>query len=218
MKYCVKENGGFLLKPIYCDNHLLILEKLPGVATQPDFHEIAREWVKRTFSKPGRVFLEPIHRLDKPASGMVLFARTSKALSRLNEAMRQKQFRKKYLAIVEGSVEKSGTLEHSLLHAEFRAVVNPNGKKAILHYKCIEKNNEYSLIEVEIETGRYHQIRAQFSAIGHPIIGDGKYGSKKKSKRILLHHQELSFQHPTTKEFLTFQCPAGFSFESTTCL
>ncbi len=205
------------MKPIYCDNHLLVLEKPAGIATQPDFHEAARKWVKETFSKPGNVFLEPIHRLDKPASGIVLFARTSKALSRLNEAMRQKQLRKRYVALVEGSVENEGTLEHFLTHEEFRAAIDPKGKKAILHFRCIKKNGQFSLVEVELETGRYHQIRAQFSAIGHPIVGDGKYGSRKKSSKILLHHQELTLQHPTTKEPLTFRCPAAFSFELATC-
>ena len=166
------------MKPIYCDNHLLVLEKPAGIATQPDFHEAAKGWVKEAFSKPGNVFLEPIHRLDRPASGIVVFARTSKALSRLNEAMRQKKMKKFYIAKVEGEVEEEGVLEHLLIHGDFRAYVDPKGKIALLRFRRIALTKTHSVVEVELETGRYHQIRAQFAAIGHPIVGDGKYGSR----------------------------------------
>lgn len=199
------------MKPIYSDNHLLILNKPGGIATQPDFHEAARSFVKEHFQKPGNVFLEPIHRLDRPASGIVVFARTSKALSRLNESLREKKWRKTYLAKVEGIVEEEGTLEHLLVHGDFKAFVDPSGKQAILHFRRLGISGNCSLIEVELETGRYHQIRAQFSAIGHPIVGDAKYGSRDNFSKIALHHHRLCLEHPTTKELLTFQCPASFS-------
>lgn len=215
MRYCGKENRGFHLQPIYCDNHLLILNKPSGVATQPEFHLEAKEWVKATFAKPGAVFLEPIHRLDKPVSGIVVFARTSKALSRLNEALRLRKIRKFYLAIVEGEMAAEGTLTHYLVHGDFEAHVvgseDPRGKKALLHYKREEVKHNRSLIEVELETGRYHQIRAQFGAIGSPIWGDSKYGSQVKKESIALHHHRLLLEHPTTKEQLVFESPAPFS-------
>lgn len=206
-----KENWGIRLKPIYCDNHILILNKPAGVATQPDFHEAARSWVKDHFAKPGNVFLEPIHRLDRPASGIVLFARTSKALTRLNEAMRERKLRKTYLAKVEGVVEEEGCLQHLLIHGDFKAFVDPKGKQAILRYRRLQATVHHSLVEIELETGRYHQIRAQFAAIGHPIVGDRKYGSCQDLPQIALHHHQLILEHPTTKELLTFQCSAAFS-------
>lgn len=212
MRLLGKENWGILLKPIYCDNHLLVLNKPAGIPTQPDFHEAARAWVKEHFGKPGNVFLEPIHRIDRPVSGIVLFARTSKALSRLNEAMRERKMRKFYIAIVEGQVPEEGVLEHYLIHGDFRAHIDPSGKQAILNYRRLKVNEKYSLVEIELVTGRYHQIRAQFSAIGHPIVGDAKYGSSENYSQIALHHQMLQFEHPTSKEALTFQCSAAFSF------
>lgn len=215
---CSAKGQGASVKPIYYDNHLLILEKPPGIATQPEFHEEARTWLKKEFAKPGNVFLEPIHRLDKPVGGIVLFARTSKALSRLNEAMRQRSMKKTYIALIEGELEGNGTLEHNLLHGEFKALVDPKGKQAILHYRVIENREFHSLVEVELETGRYHQIRAQFAAIGHPIFGDAKYGSEKKSDSIFLHHTQLILEHPTTKERLIFQSQAAFSRKSYTRL
>ena len=188
------------------DNHLLALKKPAGIATQPDFHEMAKAWAKEFFKKPGNIFLEPIHRLDKPVSGIVLFARTSKALSRLNEAMRKGQMQKVYLAWVEGIVEERGTLEHFLVHGDFRSFVDPQGKKAILHFRRLETKEECSFVEIVLETGRYHQIRAQFAAIGHPICGDQKYGAKKEKKRIALHHYQLTFPHPVQEREVTFRC------------
>lgn len=197
MKYCDKD------KPIYCDNHILVLEKPPGVATQPDFHDFAKSYIKEAYAKPGNVFLEPIHRLDKPVGGLVLFARTSKALSRMNEAMRQKKLKKIYHAWVEGITEEEGTLRHFLTHGEFRALIDPNGKEAILHFKRLKTRGNSSLVEIELETGRYHQIRAQFAAIGHPVIGDQKYGAKQKKEKIALYHHQMTFSHPISKEEIT---------------
>lgn len=201
MKCSAKEKWGFRLKAIYCDNHLFIAEKPAGIATQPEFHEMARAYIKERFKKPGNVFLEPVHRLDKPVSGLVLFARTSKALSRLNEAQRNRAIKKFYLARIEGEPPAKGTLRHHLIHGDHRALLDPNGKEAILHYKQLENGS----LEIELVTGRYHQIRAQFAAIGHPLIGDTKYGATQKQEHIALHHHRLELGHPTTKELLVFQ-------------
>lgn len=204
MKLCANARWGTPLDVIYCDNHLLVAVKPGGVATQPDFHEVARAYIKERFNKPGNVFLEPIHRLDKPVSGLVIFARTSKALSRLNEAQREHKIQKFYRARVEGAPEKQATLNHRLLHGDHRALIDPKGKEAILHYTRIGPHE----IEIELVTGRYHQIRAQLGAVGLPIVGDRKYGSRKESATIALTHVRTSLPHPTTKEQMTFSVDA----------
>jgi len=194
------------MKPLSSDNHILVAEKPAGIATQPDFTDMVKVWVKKTYNKPGAVFLHPVHRLDKAVSGLVLFARTSKALSRLQAMMREHQIKKTYLALVEGKLPaKEGTLVHKLSHSTLRAKVDPNGKEAILHYKVIKQENDSTLLEIHLVTGRYHQIRAQLAAIGCPIIGDEKYGSKKPwPKGIALKATGLQFEHPVTKEVKNF--------------
>jgi 23S rRNA pseudouridine1911/1915/1917 synthase len=206
------------MKIIFCDNHLLVVFKPAGISTQPhagsedNLLDQAKAWLKKQFQKSGRVFLEPIHRLDRPVSGLVIFARTSKALSRLQEMMRQQKIEKTYFAWIEGSLPKEeGVLEHCLFHDEHRArVVDPShfrAKLARLHYLQIDQLFCFSLVEIHLETGRYHQIRAQFAEIGCPIIGDLKYGSKTSWKKgeIALHHGRLKFFHPVTKSALFFE-------------
>lgn len=206
------------MEVIFCDNHILVVSKPVGLSTQPhpgassNLTDQAKEWVKKKYDKPGKVFLEPIHRLDKPVSGLVLFARTSKALSRLQELMRQRQISKTYFAWVEGKPpQPKGTLEHLLVHDEHKARVvtasHPEGKLARLHYTVVKQKEDSALVEIDLETGRYHQIRAQFSAIGCPVIGDSKYGSSlsPQDDRILLHHGRLKFTHPVTKDPLSFE-------------
>lgn len=211
MRCLGKENRDFRLESIYLDNHLVILFKPAAIATQPQFHETAKEWIKKKFCKPGNVFLEPVHRLDKPAQGMVLFARTSKALSRLNLALRSHQIKKTYQALIEGHLElKKATLEHFLFHDDFCARVvtaeHPEAKKAVLSYRVLEEHAKTSLIEISLKTGRYHQIRAQFSHLGHPLLGDKKYGSQLQwqGAGIALCHTELQLVHPVTQELLNF--------------
>jgi 23S rRNA pseudouridine1911/1915/1917 synthase len=213
MKFLDKENQDSHWESIYLDNHLLVVAKAAGVATQPDLHELGKQWLKERFAKPGNVFLEPIHRLDRPVSGLVLFARTSKALSRLNEFMRNRQIQKTYLARVEKQVfPLEATLSHYLVHDDFRARIvdknHPDAKEAILHYQVLKNEADHALLKIELKTGRYHQIRAQLSEIGHPVMGDQKYGSKVvyPGKKIALHHGKLSFCHPVTQEMLTFHC------------
>lgn len=188
---------------IYCDNHLLVVWKEAGELVQPKLHEEMRLFVQKKFRKPGRAFLEPVHRLDKPVSGLVLFARTSKALTRLNAALQKRQIHKTYRAWVEGIVEQEEEfLDHFLLHDAFHAKVvsssTPKAKQALLSYKVLERKDPNTLLEIELHTGRYHQIRAQLAAVGHPIVGDDKYGSRSAHPDIALEHVKLSFLHPVT--------------------
>ena len=206
-------------KIIYCDNHVLVALKPAGWLTQPDggdrpsLEEFCKEWVKKEYHKPGAVFLHAIHRLDRPVLGLVLFARTSKALSRLNVAVRSQDIQRTYAAEVEGiPQEKMGRLEHFLIHEEHRAVVSDRGepaaKRAVLTYEVKEIKERTTSLTIYLETGRYHQIRAQLAAIGHPIVGDRKYGAKSgNGEKICLYCIELVFTHPVTKERLTFNMP-----------
>ncbi len=201
------------MEVIYCDNHILVVVKPAGCASQPhlgsdeNLTDQAKDWIKKKFNKPGAVFLEAIHRLDKPVSGLVLFARTSKALSRLQESMRERTIIRIYYALVEGVPDLlQGTLEHHLVHDEHIARVvssiHKEGKLARLAYRVIKEN----MLEITLETGRYHQIRVQLAAEGFPVLGDEKYGSKKSWRKngIALHHGKMSFIHPVTKEALSF--------------
>lgn len=203
---------------IFEDNHVLLVCKPAGMLTQPDetravsLEEWAKNYIKTTYGKPGDVFLHAIHRLDKPVSGLVLFAKTSKALERLNVSMREKNIKKTYVAQIQNKPpQKEGTLEHFLFHSNHQSIVvgpkHPEGKLARLHYRVLEADGEKCIVEIELETGRYHQIRAQFSAIGCPIVGDEKYGSTFPYQRgtIALHHQRLSFPHPISKQMLQFE-------------
>ena len=214
--------GNDPLEVVYVDNHLLVAVKAPGIPTQThrlgeeSVEEQARAWVKSRFKKPGKVFLHAVHRLDKQVGGLVLFARTSKALSRLQQMMRERKIEKTYLALVEGVPKsKEKELEHYLVHGQYRSILSKpqekGAKRAILHYKIIKQMKGRALLEVKLITGRYHQIRSQLSAIGHPIVGDKKYGSKQSSNSvgIALWHVELVFEHPVTKERLKMRAPWG---------
>lgn len=201
------------LEIVYEDNHFLAVNKPAGLLTQPTDNEtlsleiLAKEWIKDKYGKPGNVFLGVIHRLDRSVSGIVLFAKTSKALSRMNDAMRSKEIIKVYHARVEGSPPHSnGILEHYLRHDDWHAEVcessTPGAKLARLVYTVIERLETTSVLEIKLETGRYHQIRAQCAAIGCPIVGDKKYGSKMPMPQgtIALKHVHMQFKHPITKE------------------
>ncbi len=206
---------------VFVDNHILVVIKPAGLPTQPSVDSIdsleteAKAWIKEQYNKPGDVYLHAVHRLDKPVSGLVLFARTSKALSRLNASMRAKEFKKTYTALVEGQIKQSeGTLQHFLIHGDHKALVgrkdNPEAKLCRLHFKVLKKSPKYTLVEIDLETGRYHQIRAQFAFEGHPVVGDSKYGASPTSfGKIALHQGELSFPHPVSKEEKTFTCPCS---------
>lgn len=212
---------------IHVDNHLLVVNKPAGLLTQPDdtgrdsLQNRAKEWLKIQYAKPGNVFLEPIHRLDRPVGGIIVFARTSKALSRLNESMRQKELEKVYHAIVEGRVpSQEAVLENYLFHDDFHARVvpktYPQAKLARLKYSVLKTVGKYSLLEVKLETGRYHQIRLQLATIGCPILGDYRYGSTTAffpHDGIALQHVCLSVAHPITHETTIFKAPTPHSWQ-----
>ncbi|MCH9627669.1 MAG: Ribosomal large subunit pseudouridine synthase C [Chlamydiales bacterium] len=194
---------------IFCDNHLLLLNKPAGLLTQPNqttsssLEAWGKQYLKKRFEKPGNVFLEAVHRLDRPVSGLVLCARTSKALSRLQQAQRENLFQKEYLALVEGSVS-DGEFTDCLEHGDRRAFVSTKGKLSRLKFRALKKIRDYTLVQVTLLTGRYHQIRVQFASRGHPILGDHKYGSTHASKTLFLHHYAFTFPHPISGETLTY--------------
>jgi len=208
------------LDVLFSDNHLLAVSKPAGIPTQPSEHhtdnleDMAKAWVKGQFRKPGAVFLHAVHRLDRPVSGVVLFARTGKALSRLNESMRSRDVRKVYRAVVSGSpVPAAGELRHWLLHRRLHAEVatgrDRGAKLARLSYRTIATRAPYALVEIDLLTGRYHQIRAQFANIGCPVVGDGKYGSPETlpDGGIALHHVALTVRHPVRCEPVIIESP-----------
>jgi len=218
MKLLDKENS---LKIQYVDNHLLIVVKDANLLTQPngidptDLQTKAKNWIKQKYDKRGEVFLHPIHRLDKEVEGLVIFARTSKALSRLNLQMREKKIKRKYLAQIEGKVsKKSDHLKDYIKHSSHRAIIvnkdQTGAKLAHLSYKVIEETKNTSRVEIELLTGRYHQIRAQMANMSHPIIGDKKYGSKKESKKIHLKCFYVEFLHPIKKDKMNFKIKNTF--------
>lgn len=212
-----------MITVLYEDNHLLAVNKPADLLTQPSGTERdslearAKDWIKKREHKPGAVYLHAVHRLDGPVSGIVLFARTSKALSRLNSAIRERATRKTYLALVSppppDTQEK--VLEHYLLHEDQCAKIvskdTPKAQLARLHYRVQSKTSTYAMLEVYPETGRYHQIRAQLAAHGSPIVNDKRYkgqtiaGGPKQG--IGLHHQRLELEHPVTHERLVIQAP-----------
>ena len=204
---------------IYEDNHLLVVEKPVNMPTQgdsskdPDLLETLKEDIKVRYQKPGNVYLGLVHRLDRPVGGVMVFAKTSKAASRLSEQVRSRSFGKKYLAVVHKTpTPVGGRLEHYLAKNRATNIVQivkastNEGKQAILEYKVLETKDMMSLVYVELLTGRSHQIRVQFSAIGHPLYGDQKYGAQvnKPGQQIALWSHEIRFLHPTTKEEMIF--------------
>lgn len=205
---------------LYSDNHLLAIAKPAGMLTQDsgsgeqNLEDLARQWVAKEKNKPGNVFLHAVHRIDRDVSGVVLFARTGKALSRMNSQMRQRSGKKRYWAIVEGILpEREGSLTHWLIHGNHQADVSkaedPGAKECLLTYKTRSSNAGLTLVEITLITGYYHQIRAQFAAEGHPIVGDKKYQAKNPlpPHQIALHHRELTILHPTLLTPISFRAP-----------
>lgn len=202
------------LEVLYLDNHLLVVRKPAGVLAQADqtgdisLLEQGKAFLKAQFNKPGEVFLGLVHRLDRPASGVVVFARTSKAASRLSAQFRTRQIEKKYWALVEGQTPERGHLVHHLARRQSRSrvVAPPDGQRAELSYVRRKYADGASWVEIDLETGRHHQIRVQFSQIGHPLLGDFKYGAQKPfpNRALALHARALTVMHPTTQEHMTF--------------
>ena len=205
------------LNVLYEDNHIIVVVKPVNVLSQADStHDkdlltIVKEYIKVKYNKPGNVYLGLVHRLDRPVGGVMVFARSSKAASRLTDMIKVHDFSKSYVAVVNGLFDKKeGTFEDYLLKCDdgnSRVVSKNEGKKATLNYKVIEedKENNLSLVDIELLTGRHHQIRVQFASRNHPLYGDQRYG-KCDNKQIALWAYKLSFVHPIKKEMMTFSC------------
>lgn len=207
---------------VYEDNHLIIVNKSSSEIVQGDktgdkpLSEMVKEYIKQKYHKPGNVFLGVVHRLDRPVSGLVVFARTSKALARLNEMFRTKEVHKTYWAIVGNCPPtEEGELVHWLVRNEKQNKSyaydkeKPEAKKAILDYKLIGRSERYFLLEVDLKTGRHHQIRCQLAKIGCPIKGDLKYGSPRSNPdgSICLHARRVRFVHPVSKQEIDVTAP-----------
>lgn len=208
------------LKVIYEDNHIIVVEKIPNIPSQSDktgdvdMLTIVKDYIKNKYNKPGNVYLGLVHRLDRPVGGIMIFAKTSKAASRLSEQVRNKTFKKKYLAVVDGKLTyKKGILEDYLYKDQrnnISSVVKKdkkNAKLAKLDYEVITYNEvkNLSLVKINLHTGRHHQIRVQLSNFGHSIFGDQKYGCRGQGKQIALWAYELTIEHPISKENMTFK-------------
>jgi len=211
---------------LYEDNHLLVVEKPVNISSQldqskdKDLLTMLKEYIKVKHNKPGNVYLGLVHRLDRPVGGVMVFAKTSKAASRLSEQIRIGEFKKTYLAVVHGILDKkSGRLEDYLLKDSRTNMVRIVGsdakgaKKAVLDYECIGYSGNFTLVRVCLRTGRSHQIRVQFAGIGHPLYGDQKYGVKfnKQGQQIALWSAEIVLTHPTLKERMSFQSNPPYS-------
>lgn len=208
------------LNVVYEDNHIIVVEKMPNIPSQQDktndmdMLAIIKEYLKEKYNKPGEVYLGLVHRLDRPVGGIMVFAKTSKAASRLSEQVRQKQFTKEYLVVVDGKLETTnGVLENYLLKNEkmntSRVVeeTTKNAKYAKLEYEVLKYSEEIdlSVLKIKLYTGRHHQIRVQLSNIGHSIYADQKYGTRGRAKQIALWAYRLTILHPITKEEKTFK-------------
>lgn len=210
------------LEVLFEDNHLIAVNKKGGELTQGDqtgdeiLPDLVKNYIKSQYNKPGQVFLGVIHRLDRPSTGVVLFAKTSKGLSRMTELFRERATQKTYWIVVEGQHPNlSGTAtdflaKNAQLNKSF--VVKPtapNAKKAVLHYKTLQVLDRYTLMEIQLETGRHHQIRAQMAAMGLKIKGDLKYGAARPNPdgSIHLHARQLSFVHPIKNEAVAIVAP-----------
>lgn len=199
------------LEILYEDNHIIVVVKPFNILSQSDDTKdidmltLIKSYLKEKYNKPGNVYLGLIHRLDRPTGGIMVFAKTSKAASRLSEQIRLNLFTKKYLAIVSGYFdEKAGVFEDYILKKEDNSSVISNlGKYAKLEYEVLKEKNDLSLVNILLHTGRHHQIRVQFASRNHPLYGDQRYG-KKDLKQLALFAYYLSFNHPVTKEKLEF--------------
>lgn len=203
------------LEVLYEDNHIIVVVKPFNIPTQEDSSKdkdmltIIKDYIKEKYNKPGNVYLGLVHRLDRPASGVMVFARTSKAASRLSDEVRNRTIKKTYLAIVHGKTKEQEKLVDYISKdnkTNNSYIDKTSGKESILTYTRLkyDENDDLSLIKVELETGRHHQIRLQMSNIGHPLYGDQRYGKQDK-KQLALFAYKLEFTHPVTKEQMTFK-------------
>ncbi|MBD9100594.1 MAG: RNA pseudouridine synthase [Bacteroides caccae] len=207
---------------VYEDNHIIVVNKTASEIVQADktgdtpLSETVKQYLKEKYQKPGNVFLGVTHRLDRPVSGLVIFAKTSKALTRLNEMFRAGEVKKTYWAVVKNAPKESeGELVHFLVRNEKQNKSYaydkevPNSKKAVLDYRLIGRSDNYYLLEVDLKTGRHHQIRCQLAKMGCPIKGDLKYGSPRSNPdgSICLHARRVRLVHPVSKELIELKAP-----------
>ena len=202
------------MKILYEDNHIIVVIKECNIPVQEDISKdkdmltIIKEYIKEKYNKPGNVYLGLVHRLDRPVGGVMVFARTSKAASRLSEQIRDKKIKKRYIALTHNHTKKHEILIDKLSKDEKTntSYVSDSGKESILEYNLIEYKKDMSLIDINLLTGRHHQIRVQLSNAGHSIFGDQKYGKRGKGKQIALWAYKLTINHPITNEEMTFKC------------
>lgn len=206
---------------IYEDNHLLVIDKPAGVLSQedhtndPDVLTLCKKYIKKEYNKPGNVWLGLVHRLDRPVSGVMVLAKTSKAASRLSEQVRNHKLKKTYWALVYGMTPEFAELTHFLEKDPKTNTVKAynskrgRAKKAELSYEVIKQSAHYSVIEVDLKTGRPHQIRVQLAKVGHPIWGDYKYAEEETGpgKQLALRAMKLEIKHPTKDEVMVFEAP-----------
>ena len=217
-----KEKKMNRLNVLYEDNHIIVVEKKENIPVQEDSSKdkdlltIIKEYLKEKYKKEGNVYLGLVHRLDRPVGGIMLFAKTSKAASRLSDDIKNNRLHKKYMAIVHGKIDEEGKLVDKISkdNKTNNSYLDKNGKEAILYYKRIKYNKEkdISLVDINLITGRHHQIRFQLSNYGYPIYGDQRYGLQDK-KQIRLYAYELSFIHPVKKEEMVFKLEPKFKEE-----
>ena len=202
------------LEILYEDNHVIVVFKPANILSQgdatgdKDMLTLIKEYIKEKYEKPGNIYLGLVHRLDRPVQGVMVFAKSSKAAARLTKQIQNHEFQKRYLAIINGTIpEKKGEFHDYLEKLENGNTVvtdSKHGKEAILKYEILKEKEHYSLVKIELITGRHHQIRVQFASRGYPLVGDQRYGKLDK-KQICLCSYQLSFLHPITKERLQFE-------------
>lgn len=208
------EDGNQMIKILYEDNHILVVEKPVNLKVQKDsdkdidLHTMLKTYIKEKYQKKGNAYLALLHRLDRPVSGVMVFAKTSKAAKRITEQIQNHTFQKEYLAVIEGKTKKEDMLEDFLLKdSKTNTVkVDENGKKAILTYKRLSYKEGKSLVQINLKTGRSHQIRVQFASRNMPLYGDQRYNQNaEKHTQIALHAYKVTFIHPTLQEKQTYQ-------------
>ncbi len=208
------------MKVFYEDNHIIVVEKEPNIPSQGDktgdidMLTMVKQYIKEKYNKPGEVYIGLVHRLDRPVGGVMVFARTSKAASRLSEQVRNKTLNKTYIATVDGKLPQTHGLLENYLYKDERnnisRVVKPekkNAKLAKLEYEVInyDEKRDLTTVKIKLFTGRHHQIRVQFANFGHSLYGDQKYGTRGRGKQIRLWAYKLSFEHPIKKEMMEFE-------------
>ncbi len=208
-------DGKVMINIIYEDNHLLVVEKPINVPVQKDSSgdkdllTMLKEYLKKKYNKPGDVYLALVHRLDRPVGGVMVFAKTSKAASRLSKQIQKHEMKKIYMAVIEGKVSDSGIFTDRLKKDEKTntTIISEDGKEAELSYNLVGFVNNLSLVRISLKTGRSHQIRVQFASRKIPLYGDQRYNPKASLDQIALFASRLEFKHPITKEIISFELP-----------